>query len=111
MRSGGWRTGGQRNARRGRIPARPRIRVAKAPDAVVVRQVMAEPVCGDGHGLCTFGGLWQPSFMVFDLADRSRRVIGLMCEGEVTQDGRVVSETQCTADDLPSLRVGVSAGS
>jgi hypothetical protein len=85
--------------------------MAKAPDAVVVRQGIADPVCRDEQVQCAFTGLSQPFFVVFDLADGSRRVIGMMCEGEVMQDGRVVSEPQCTHDDFLGLRAGASTGS
>lgn len=75
---------------------------SQVPSAVITGTAMADPKCGDVNTLCTFAGLEQPEVVVFDLADGSRRYVGLMCGGPTTtQDGTVVSPRICTPADLP----------
>jgi hypothetical protein len=52
----------------------------------------------------TFAGLTTPRFVIVDLADGSRRVVGLMC-GALSHDGGF-QRLGCIPDDLSMFRVG-----
>ncbi len=56
--------------------------------------------------LGAFGGLNQPSAVVFDLADGSRRVVVLLCHGPIS-DGKVVIEPrECFTHDVSWVHEG-----
>ncbi len=53
------------------------------------------------------GGLHKPKFVIFDLADGSRRTIGLICGADLSSD-ETIDETVCWEDQLETWRVSGS---
>ena len=80
---------------------------ATDPGATITESVTAgyPTMRGNGPNEVTFtiGGLAEPRFVIFDLADGSRRTIGLTCEPAV--DGEVIGPTVCRETEFEVWRV------
>jgi hypothetical protein len=86
---------------------------AAEPGATITRAVTAGyPIMrGDGPNEVsfTFGGLVQPAFVILDLADGSRRTIGMQCGPGMSPDGSTLSGvTACQPAEFDVWRVGGS---
>jgi len=80
---------------------------AQRPTAQVVHAAIAPPSCdATSYVICTTAGLYKGVFVVFDLRDGSRQVVGLMCEGTVTQGSQVSTASKCRPDDLANQETG-----
>jgi hypothetical protein len=81
---------------------------AKEPAAVVTRVMTASVPVQRGNGpddvRFAFGGLAQPSFAILDLADGSRRTIGLQC-GPDPSAANYPATTVCQAAEFDMWRV------
>jgi hypothetical protein len=80
--------------------------LAREPDAQVVSAVAAsyprDP--GPGKPKFSFAGLVTPRLVILDLADGSRRTIGLLCGALDHVDGEVIEG--CRPASLDQFRVG-----
>jgi hypothetical protein len=89
------------------VPVATQSLVSREPAAVVVRASIAVPTCSDtAFVICTTAGLAKPAFVVFDLQDGSRRVIGEACQGPAYSgaSNAIVEAPKCMASDLSSYR-------
>ena len=81
---------------------------AKITGAVIAGYPMRN---GDNPNEMTFtiGGLMQPEFVILDLADGSRRTIGLHCGPGMSEDGSTLTgETACQPAEFEVWRVSGS---
>jgi hypothetical protein len=83
---------------------------ATEPGATVTRAVKAgyPMMHGDSPNEMsfTFGGLVQPAFVILDLADGSRRTIGMQCGPAMSADGSTVTgRTACQPAEFEVWRV------
>jgi hypothetical protein len=78
---------------------------AKYPGVGIVQTRLAPPMCAVGQ-LCTFGGLEQPVFVVFDMADGSRRAMVVQCGGPTYTNGQLIQDRYCVPStfDYPEIR-------
>jgi hypothetical protein len=84
----------------GAVPAATEVLLAESPGAAIVRAAVAPPSCGDPYTICTFGELGTPLFVVFDLANGSRRAIGLQCLGPQETQGSALGPASCSPNDF-----------
>jgi hypothetical protein len=84
---------------------------------MVIRGATATPptswMTAEGHVvLGTYAGLSQPRFAILDLAEGTRRVVGLSCTGTMTDGtGTVVRLPSCQPSPMDRYRVGNDPGS
>ena len=84
------------------------ILLAREPAAVIAAASTAGHVAMGGHDphelTITLGGLWQPQFVVFDLADGTRRTIAMTCGPDYSLPEHS-GETTCWESEFDIWRV------
>lgn len=89
------------------VQAAIQVLASQSPGAVVVRAAIAPPSCDSTtYRICTTAGLYKGIYVVFDLRDSSRQVVGLICQGTVTEGSAIVSEPNCRPYGLTNQTTG-----
>jgi hypothetical protein len=84
------------------VQAGTQVLAAQEPGARILRAAIAPQSCGaTTYVICTNGGMDTATmFAVFDLADGSRQVVGLLCQGAITEGSVVVTVPNCYPDQI-----------